>query len=114
MSVVLGESAHAKQAVQYVGEFEAAVARRARERDVDGIICGHIHKAELWPIDGILYANCGDWVESCTALVEHEDGRLEIVRWPDLPGREASAMSGDGLVSGYPALSALHSLRVSR
>jgi UDP-2,3-diacylglucosamine pyrophosphatase LpxH len=106
--------ARAKKAVQYVGKFEEAVARRARDRDVDGIICGHIHKAELRPIGGILYANCGDWVESCTALVEHEDGRLEIVRWPDLPGPEAAATPGDGLASGYPVLSALHAPRDRR
>ncbi len=97
-----------KKAVQYVAGFEEAVARRARERDVDGIICGHIHKAELRPIDGILYANCGDWVENCTALVEHEDGRLEIVRWPTLPA--TAAPSGDGLASGLPLLNTVRSL----
>ncbi|MEM1043001.1 MAG: UDP-2,3-diacylglucosamine diphosphatase [Bacteroidota bacterium] len=91
-----------KKAVQYVAGFEEAVARRARERDVDGIVCGHIHKAELRPIGGILYANCGDWVESCTALVEHDDGRLELVRWPALP--EAEGLTGDGLATGLPVL----------
>jgi UDP-2,3-diacylglucosamine pyrophosphatase LpxH len=100
----------AKKAVQYVAQFEEAVARRARERDVDGIVCGHIHKAELRLIKGTLYANCGDWVESCTALVEHEDGRLEIIRWPELPGQAASAIPGDGLASGLPILSDARSL----
>ncbi len=94
-----------KQAVQYVAGFEEAVVRRARERDVDGVVCGHIHKAEMRPIKGTLYANCGDWVESCTALVEHEDGRMEILRWPDLPGLGTSAIPGDGLASGLPLLS---------
>jgi len=47
------------------------------------MICGHIHHAEVRQIDGVLYANCGDWVESCTALVEHHDGRLELMRWTD-------------------------------
>lgn len=94
-----------KQAVQVIAGFEEAVARRARERDVDGIVCGHIHHAELRLTGGTLYANCGDWVESCTALVEHEDGRLEIVRWPDLP--EQTAVYGDGLASGLPALGAV-------
>jgi UDP-2,3-diacylglucosamine pyrophosphatase LpxH len=55
----------------------------ARRRKADGIICGHIHHAEMRMIDGILYCNDGDWVESCTALVEHFDGRLELVRWFD-------------------------------
>jgi UDP-2,3-diacylglucosamine pyrophosphatase LpxH len=70
-----------KRAVSYVGDFEAAVAREARRRGVHGVVCGHIHHAELREIDGILYANDGDWVESLTALVEHGDGRLEIVDW---------------------------------
>ncbi len=100
--------ARAKRAVQYVAGFEEAVARRARERDVDGVVCGHIHHAELRPVGGVVYANCGDWVESCTALVEHEDGRLEIVRWPDLP--EQHPGHGDGLASGLPVLDATRSL----
>lgn len=50
---------------------------------MDGVVCGHIHKAEMKTIDGILYLNDGDWVESCTALVEHFDGRLEILHWHD-------------------------------
>jgi UDP-2,3-diacylglucosamine pyrophosphatase LpxH len=73
-----------KRAVSYVGDFEAAVAREARQRGVHGVVCGHIHHAELRQIDGVLYANDGDWVESLTALVEHHDGRLEIVRWADV------------------------------
>ena len=70
-----------KNAVQFIDDFEAAVAEEARRRGVDGVVCGHIHKADLREIDGILYANDGDWVESCTALVEHPDGRLEILEW---------------------------------
>ncbi|MBS0435112.1 MAG: UDP-2,3-diacylglucosamine diphosphatase [Proteobacteria bacterium] len=68
-----------KRAVSYVGDFEAAVAREARKRGVDGVVCGHIHHAEIREIDGLLYCNDGDWVESLTALVEHHDGRLEII-----------------------------------
>jgi len=68
-----------KRAVSYVGDFEGAVAREARKRGVDGVVCGHIHHAEMRMIDGILYCNDGDWVESLTALVEHADGRLEII-----------------------------------
>ncbi len=71
-----------KRAVSYIGEFEAVLAREAKRRGTHGVVCGHIHHAELRDIDGIVYANCGDWVESLTALVEHRDGRLEIVRWP--------------------------------
>jgi UDP-2,3-diacylglucosamine pyrophosphatase LpxH len=65
--------------VSYVGDFEQAVAREARPRGAHRLVCGHIHHAELRDIGGILYANDGDWVESLTALVEHADGRLEIV-----------------------------------
>lgn len=73
-----------KRAVSYVGDFEHAVAREARKRGVQGVVCGHIHHAELREIDGVLYANDGDWVESLTALVEHADGRLEILDWAAL------------------------------
>jgi UDP-2,3-diacylglucosamine pyrophosphatase LpxH len=70
-----------KRAVSYIGDFEAAVAHEARRRGAHGVVCGHIHHAEMREIDGVLYANDGDWVESLTALVEHADGRLEIVDW---------------------------------
>ena len=73
-----------KNAVEYVSNFEDALAEQAREREVDGVICGHIHHAEIRDIGGIIYCNDGDWVESCTALVEHFDGRLEIVRWAEV------------------------------
>ena len=73
-----------KNALQFVENFEAAVADEARRRGVDGVICGHIHKAEMRDIDGISYINDGDWVESCSALVEHADGRLEILEWAKL------------------------------
>jgi UDP-2,3-diacylglucosamine pyrophosphatase LpxH len=70
-----------KNALQFIENFEATVADEARRRGVDGVICGHIHKAEMRQIDDVLYVNDGDWVESCTALVEHADGRLEILEW---------------------------------
>jgi UDP-2,3-diacylglucosamine pyrophosphatase LpxH len=70
-----------KNAVQFIADFESAVAGEARRRGVDGVVCGHIHKAGIRDIEGVLYANDGDWVESCTALVEHGDGRLEVVEW---------------------------------
>ncbi|MES2188118.1 MAG: UDP-2,3-diacylglucosamine diphosphatase [Pseudomonadota bacterium] len=72
-----------KRAVSYVGDFEVAVAREARKRQVQGVVCGHIHHAEMRDIDGILYCNDGDWVESLTALVEHADGRLEILDYSE-------------------------------
>jgi UDP-2,3-diacylglucosamine pyrophosphatase LpxH len=70
-----------KRAVSYVGDFEAAVVREARARGVHGVVCGHIHHAEIRMIDGLLYCNDGDWVESLTALVEHVDGCLELIEW---------------------------------
>jgi len=66
-----------------VGDFEFAVAREARKRGLHGVVCGHIHHAEMRDIDGILYCNDGDWVESLTALAEHADGRLEILQWSE-------------------------------
>jgi UDP-2,3-diacylglucosamine pyrophosphatase LpxH len=70
-----------KSALNYVTDFERAVAREAQQRGYQGVVCGHIHRAEMREIDGVLYCNDGDWVESLTALVEHHDGRLEIVHW---------------------------------
>ncbi|MBL8345195.1 MAG: UDP-2,3-diacylglucosamine diphosphatase [Rubrivivax sp.] len=68
-----------KRAVSYVNDFEVAVAREARKRGADGVVCGHIHHAEIRLVEGVLYCNDGDWVESLTAIVEHHDGRLEII-----------------------------------
>jgi UDP-2,3-diacylglucosamine pyrophosphatase LpxH len=70
-----------KNAVQFISSFEQAVAHAAVERGADGVVCGHIHTAEIRSIGGVTYYNDGDWVESCTALVEHADGRMEIVDW---------------------------------
>lgn len=70
-----------KNAVEYISSYETAVARSARERGVDGVICGHIHHAEIRAMDGVLYCNDGDWVESCTALAEDEEGTLSIITW---------------------------------
>ncbi|MCK6452436.1 MAG: UDP-2,3-diacylglucosamine diphosphatase [Alphaproteobacteria bacterium] len=73
--------AKVKNAVKYVDDFERALAAEARRRGVDGVVCGHIHKAEIRTVDGVLYCNDGDWVESCTALVESHEGDLSIVHW---------------------------------
>ncbi|MFN4003413.1 MAG: UDP-2,3-diacylglucosamine diphosphatase [Hylemonella sp.] len=70
-----------KKAVNFISDFEQAVAHEARKRGHQGVVCGHIHHAEMREIGGILYCNDGDWVESRTALVEHHDGRLEIIYW---------------------------------
>jgi len=75
-----------KLALNYVTDFEVAVANEARHRGHQGVVCGHIHRAEMREIQGVLYCNDGDWVESRTALVEHMDGRLELVTWPGSDG----------------------------
>ncbi|MCF8468102.1 MAG: UDP-2,3-diacylglucosamine diphosphatase [Sneathiella sp.] len=72
-----------KNAVKFIADFENALADVARDRGVDGIICGHIHHPEIRDINGVIYCNDGDWVESCSALVEHFDGRLELIHWMD-------------------------------
>jgi len=72
-----------KNAVKYIANFERALAVEARRRGVDGVICGHIHRAEISEIEGITYCNDGDWVESCTALVEDFQGRLSLLRWTE-------------------------------
>jgi UDP-2,3-diacylglucosamine pyrophosphatase LpxH len=74
-----------KNAVNFIGDFEHALITEARRRDVDGVICGHIHHAAILEEAGFSYVNCGDWVESCTAIVEHFDGSLELVRWNERP-----------------------------
>jgi len=76
-----------KNAVEFIGKYEEVVARAAGERGVDGVVCGHIHTAEFRCFEhngrSIEYWNDGDWVEGCNALVEHHDGRMEILNWPD-------------------------------
>ncbi len=84
-----------KKAVSFINDFEQAVAHEARKRGHHGVVCGHIHHAEIREIDGILYCNDGDWVESLTALVEHRDGRLEILRWGEMaPARDLQQSAG--------------------
>jgi UDP-2,3-diacylglucosamine pyrophosphatase LpxH len=70
-----------KTALNFIFDFEESAVRHAAERGLDGVICGHIHWATLREIDGLTYVNCGDWVDSCTAIVEHFDGQLELVAW---------------------------------
>lgn len=73
-----------KKAVDFIFQFEANLASYCKRKGYDGVICGHIHNAEIKEIDGVVYMNDGDWVESCSALVEHYDGRWEIVHWEKL------------------------------
>lgn len=80
-----------KNAVSFISDFERALAAEARRRGFDGVVCGHIHKAEIREIDGVLYCNDGDWVESLSALVELPDGRLELVFWGALSESQRSA-----------------------
>jgi len=70
-----------KKALEFICDFEQSAAHAARQRGLDGIICGHIHSAVIREVDGVTYVNCGDWVDSCTAIVEHLDGRLELIAW---------------------------------
>jgi UDP-2,3-diacylglucosamine pyrophosphatase LpxH len=71
--------AKAKAAVKYVTEYEDTLAAMARSQKADGVICGHIHRAEMKLMDGVQYMNCGDWVESCTALIEDFDGKIKLI-----------------------------------
>ncbi len=77
-----------KNAVNYIGAFEATLAGEARRHGTDGVICGHIHYATIRDEHGIRYMNCGDWVESCTALAEHDDGSFEILTWAGSQARQ--------------------------
>ena len=70
-----------KEAVSYLGDFENILTEYVQKKKADGIICGHVHQAAIKKINGIEYMNDGDWVESCTALVEHHDGKWEIIEW---------------------------------
>jgi UDP-2,3-diacylglucosamine pyrophosphatase LpxH len=85
-----------KSALQFVLDFEDSVIHSVRQRGLDGVICGHIHSAALREVGGLVYGNCGDWVDSCTAIVEQPDGRLEVVYWSQgqqLENREAASIA---------------------
>jgi len=97
-----------KSALNYVTDFEVAVASEARARGHDGVVCGHIHRAEMREIDGTLYCNDGDWVESRSALVEYLDGRLELLYWNGTPRSGTAVPVGSSraiahTVHGVPA-----------
>jgi UDP-2,3-diacylglucosamine pyrophosphatase LpxH len=92
-----------KNAVGYITQFEDALAHEARRRGFDGVICGHIHKAEIRDIGGILYCNDGDWVESLTALVELESGELRIIDWKVIEALQRSALEAEDNRFAYSA-----------
>jgi UDP-2,3-diacylglucosamine pyrophosphatase LpxH len=79
-----------KDALNYVQTFEQALAAEAMRRHAAGVICGHVHQASIRDLAGARYINCGDWIESCSAAVEHFDGRIEIVAWSAEPRRAVS------------------------
>ena len=89
-----------KNAVNFIGAFEKALAGEARRRGADGVICGHIHHAIIRTGAGVAYINCGDWIESCTAVVEHFDGSFEIIKWTIREQRIAETLSYGDQVSG--------------
>ncbi len=99
-----------KKAVVYIDRFEGIVAEAARTHGAQGVVCGHIHRAGIRELGGVMYYNSGDWVESCTALVEHFDGSMEILTWPharpaDLlrsAGRAAAPESAQPVEIGLP------------
>jgi UDP-2,3-diacylglucosamine pyrophosphatase LpxH len=86
-----------KGAVNFIHNFEQAVLYYVKGRGVDGVICGHIHSAAVRQTDGLMYINCGDWVDSCTAILEHTDGRMELVRW------DAETVAPDATETSSPA-----------
>eukprot|EP01037_Dinobryon_pediforme_P012712 gene12712-12807_t len=92
-----------KNAVNFIGSFEVALADEARKVGADGIICGHIHHATIRDIDGIIYMNTGDFVESCTAIAEHEDGRMEILHWHAARASVSSALEENEAAEGAAA-----------
>jgi UDP-2,3-diacylglucosamine pyrophosphatase LpxH len=96
-----------KSALTFIFEFEEAVARHARNRGADGVICGHIHAAAQREVDGVAYLNCGDWVDSCTAIVEHLNGTMELVHWQATAAPWATPSLPDGAApaAGSPATS---------
>jgi len=88
-----------KNAVNFIGSFERALADEARRRGADGVICGHIHHPIIRDVEGVTYVNTGDFVESCSYVVEHHDGRLEVMRWAvPLSPALATAIAEDSVV----------------
>ena len=92
-----------KNAVNFIGSFEETLAAEAEKQGVDGVICGHIHHAAIRQIGKITYLNTGDFVESCTAIAENEDGRFEILHWQKLASQQAEANEAAASAKSSPA-----------
>ena len=101
-----------KNAVSFIADFEKIMAREARIRDCDGVVCGHIHKAEIRMIDDILYCNDGDWVESLTALVEDMNGELRIVHWPIILEDKKESIAMNVEVETHPIATSMNQTKV--
>ena len=84
-----------KNAVAFISRFEEVVAHEAERRHVDGVVCGHIHTAEIRRFGKVTYYNDGDWVEGCTALVEHHDGAMEVLHWGEIMAARAGQAAGE-------------------
>ena len=95
-----------KNAVQYISRYEEAVVMAAQCENVDGVVCGHIHRAEIRRMGKVTYMNCGDWVESCTALIEHHDGRIELLQWREQATRLKERYIARGTHRQQPDLAA--------
>lgn len=91
-----------KNAVNFIGDFEQTLAAEAARRGVDGVVCGHIHHATIRQIDGMLYVNTGDFVESCTAIAEHADGRFEILYWHKTAKEQEAAAEAEAAAQPQP------------
>jgi UDP-2,3-diacylglucosamine pyrophosphatase LpxH len=88
-----------KSAVEYIASFEHAVAHEARRRGMDGVVCGHIHRPMMRDVDGVLYCNDGDWVESCSLLAEDFRGRLRVVHWLEERERLQDGVAAESLAA---------------
>jgi UDP-2,3-diacylglucosamine pyrophosphatase LpxH len=88
-----------KDAVSFIGEFEKAIVRYAEKFRVDAVLCGHIHNAALHRFGNVTYYNCGDWVESCTAMVEQPDGAIELVTYPAFPVQRNQKVATDAVLA---------------
>ncbi|MDJ1634754.1 UDP-2,3-diacylglucosamine diphosphatase [Agrobacterium rhizogenes] len=95
-----------KHAVNFIGEFQRVVVEEAKRSDADGVICGHIHHAVIEDFDGIRYINTGDWVESCTAIAEHDDGTFELITWQSIAETQLIGIAGEELPKALGAQAA--------
>ena len=92
---------HVKTAASVVTNFEESLAHECKRRGLDGVVCGHIHHAEIRPLHGVTYHNCGDWVESCTALAEDFNGKISILRWVELDHLNHEPLASPGTSASH-------------